>query len=86
MSGPEDSTGDRTSAPPACPRCGSARVAWILRGLPMFSDELQADLAAGSVVLGGCVVWPDQASHRCNACGLEFRTDGRPVRAEWADS
>jgi hypothetical protein len=32
--------------------------------------------------LGGCLVWPDQASHRCNDCGLEFRPEGRPVRVD----
>ena len=74
-----------SDAPPACPRCGSAKVAWILWGYPMLSQELEADVASGSVVLGGCVVWPDQASHQCNACGLEFRSDGRPVRAEEDD-
>ena len=85
MSDPLDFTEDRIDPPPACPRCGSENVAWILRGYPKYSDELEADLASGSVVLGGCVVWPDQASHQCNACELEFRSDGRPVRAEEGD-
>jgi hypothetical protein len=67
---------------PACPRCGSATVAWILRGDPAFSEQLESDLSTGRVVLGGCLVGPDQASHHCNACGLEFRTDGRPVRVD----
>jgi hypothetical protein len=57
------------------------KVAWILRGLPIFSEALDAELASGSVVLGGCEVWTGQASHQCKACGLEFRSDGRPVRA-----
>ena len=82
MSDPLDLEEERIDPPPACPRCGSANVAWILRGLPKPSDELEADLASGSVVLGGCVVWPDQATHECNNCGLEFRSDGRPVRTE----
>ncbi len=70
---------------PACPQCGSSNVAWILRGYPMFSPELEADLASGSVALGGCTISPGQASHRCNACELEFRSDGRPVRVEQDD-
>lgn len=82
MSDPLDSTEERIHPPPACPQCGSANVAWILRGYPKFSEELEADLASGSVVLGGCMVEPDQATHQCNACELEFRSDGRPVRAE----
>ncbi len=67
-------------ATPACPRCGSADVAWILRGYPMIDDELRADLAAHRVILGGCLVWPDQSDHRCRACRVEFRADGRPAR------
>ena len=76
-------TADRTAdATPACPRCGSASAAWILRGDPAFSADLEADLASGTVVLGGCMVWPDQATHQCNACEFEFRPDGRTVRTE----
>lgn len=67
---------------PACPRCGSSAVAWFLRGYPAFSPKLESDLEAGRVVLGGCLVGPEQASHRCNACGLEFRSDGRLVQAD----
>jgi len=48
----------------------------------MFSDELEAELASGNIVLGGCLVWPDQGSHQCNRCGLEFHLDGRTVVAE----
>jgi hypothetical protein len=80
MTKPTDSAEHGTSLPPACPRCGSVKVGWILRGLPILSEALDAELASGTVVLGGCVVWTDQASHQCNACGLEFRSDGRPVR------
>jgi rubredoxin len=82
VSDPSGPTKDRIEARSACPRCGSAKVAQILWGYPRFSEELEADLAAGRVVLGGCMVGPDQASHACTACGLEFRSDGRPVRAE----
>jgi hypothetical protein len=70
---------------PACPRCGSSEVAWILRGEPAMSDRLQADLDAHRVILGGCLVWPDQSDHRCRACRLDFRGDGRPVRVPGAD-
>ena len=79
MSDPLDFEEERIDPPPACPRCGSANVAWILRGLPKPSDELEAELASGSIVLGGCVVEPDQATYLCNACWLPFRSDGRPV-------
>ena len=50
-----------------------------------MSDELQADLDGHRVILGGCLVWPDQSDHRCRACGLDFRADGRPVRVPGDD-
>ncbi len=37
----------------------------------MYSEELFADVNAGRVVLGGCLVTDDDPSHRCNQCGLE---------------
>jgi hypothetical protein len=53
--------------------------------MPALSDQLEADLAAHRVVLGGCMVGPDQPDLSCSACGLEFRTDGRApvVDPEW---
>ena len=63
-----------------CPRCGSGHVGRILRGEPAVDAELEADLRAHRVTLGGCLVWEDQSDRRCNTCGLEFRADGRPVR------
>lgn len=73
------STREARPPEPACPRCGSVDVAEILYGLPAFDDGLEADLAAGRVVLGGCLVWDEQPDLACNACGLEFRTDDEPV-------
>ena len=73
----ENLNGERAMA--ACPRCGSADVAWILRGYPAFSQELDADLLAGRVILGGCLVWDEQSDHLCKACGIPFREDGRAV-------
>ncbi len=64
----------------ACPRCGSPGVAGILYGYPAFDDHLLAELEAGRLALGGCLVWQGQPDSSCNACGLEFRSDGGPVR------
>ena len=61
-----------------CPRCGSRETVRIQYGMPAHSDRLAADLEAHRVVLGGCMIWPDQPDHSCSACGLEFRADGRP--------
>ena len=62
-----------------CPRCRSHEIAKIQYGMPAFSKRLEADLAAHRVVLGGCMVWDEQADRSCTACGLEFRADGRPL-------
>ena len=63
----------------ACPRCGAADVARILYGYPAPEAELEADLEAQRVVLGGCLVWSGMADRHCTACGLEFRSDGEPA-------
>ncbi len=82
----EPMTRQRQKTRPPCPRCGSGDVAWILRGYPAMDEELDADLDARRVILGGCLVWPDQSDHRCNTCGFEFRKDGRPVRIPEGDA
>ena len=56
-----------------CPRCASRNVARILRGYPIFSDDLQARLDQGELVLGGCLVMGDDPDFRCHTCGHEFR-------------
>ena len=55
--------------PRRCPRCGSARVAAILWGLPAGSPALDRDLEAGRVVLGGCCVGDDDPAWECADCG-----------------
>jgi hypothetical protein len=62
----------------ACPRCGSRAIARVQYGMPALSDQLEADLAAHRVVLGGCMIGPDQPDRACTVCGLEFRADGWP--------
>ena len=65
--------GTAVSEPPTtCPWCGSTDVAWYLWGMPGFSEELEADLAAGRIAIGGCCIGPVDPSHRCNACGRDF--------------
>jgi len=63
--------------PIKCPVCGGKPVASILWGMPIFSDELQAMIDAGKVVLGGCC--PGPADWQCTHCGQEFarRQDGK---------
>lgn len=56
----------------ACPRCGSRKTARILYGEPAPSPTLDDDIAAGHVVLGGCVVDEHPPQYRCGTCGGEF--------------
>ncbi len=58
-----------------CPRCGSKDVAEILRGLPVFSEELEKALADHKIILGGCCITGNDPSAHCNACGKDF---GKP--------
>ena len=60
-----------------CPQCGSSNVAAIMYGLPDFNDELERELEAGRVVLGGCVISGEDPKWQCNECehqwgSLEF--------------
>lgn len=53
--------------PKACPACGSADVARIMYGFPTseaFDDP--------TIVLGGCVVWPDSPAFACRGCEHEW--------------
>jgi HNH endonuclease len=42
--------------PSRCPYCNSNRLAEIMYGEPIFSDELEEALGDGRIVLGGCCV------------------------------
>jgi len=43
-------------------------VATILYGCPDFSDELEAKMAAGKIVLGGCCQLLDDPKWQCADC------------------
>ncbi len=58
-----------------CPRCGSKDVAEILRGMPVYSEELKQAIADHKIILGGCSVTGSDPSAHCNACGKDF---GKP--------
>lgn len=58
--------------PSTCPKCGSIRIARYLYGEPMFSDQLQADLDAGKIVLGGCIITGDDPKWKCMECETEI--------------
>ena len=54
--------------PSKCPKCGSARVAKILYGMPIGLDGIGADLDAGKIVLGGCELTGDDPAWQCLDC------------------
>lgn len=58
--------------PIICPKCGRKPVARILYGMPEFSEQLNADMAAGKIVLGGCVVTDDDPDWQCTQCGQQI--------------
>lgn len=70
----EGRTADPAAGVPSrrCPQCGSRSVARIVYGEPPADAELDAEIRAGRIVLGGCVVAEDQPEHRCLDCGKEF--------------
>jgi len=61
-----------TRRPRVCPVCGSERVAEILWGMPAFSEDLQKDLDAGKIVLGGSCLIGDEPTWQCADCGTDF--------------
>ena len=58
--------------PSVCPKCGSKRIARYLYGMPMFSDQIQSDLDAGKIVLGGCELTGDDPAWKCLECETEI--------------
>jgi hypothetical protein len=54
-----------------CPKCASQRVAEIYYGFPAF-EEIEADLRAERIVLGGCVIGENDPQWRCLNCNHEF--------------
>ncbi len=56
--------------PKRCPRCGAERIARIQYGMPIMNEQLEADLAAGRVVLGGCCEEIDAPAWCCTSCAL----------------
>ena len=57
-----------------CPKCGSKRVAPILYGLPVFSDELEQKLNNEELYLGGCCVSHWDPAFHCFECGKDVGT------------
>ena len=65
--------------PRKCPQCGSAKIANILYGLPIFSPELEKELKDGKIELGGCCISDDDPIWKCTECEVDIykETDKR---------
>jgi len=46
---------ESTIKPEVCPNCGSKSIGEILYGMPVFTPELEIQIAEGKIVLGGCI-------------------------------
>lgn len=62
----------------ACPKCNSAEVVQIVRGLP--TPEAEEKARQGKLALGGCCCWGDDrdTGWLCRACGHEFGSAWKP--------
>jgi len=58
--------------PKKCPKCGSDSIAEILYGLPAYDEQMERDLEAGKIVLGGCCIFDDSPRWHCNKCEHEW--------------
>lgn len=54
--------------PRKCLACGSKRIASILYGYPIFSEELGQKLEAGEIALGGCCISDGDPVWECADC------------------
>jgi hypothetical protein len=54
--------------PTICPACGSKKVAEILYGLKIYSQELRKKEKKGEIVLGGCCIIKGAPSWMCVRC------------------
>jgi hypothetical protein len=57
-----------------CQRCGSGNVLPIQYGLP--GPEMFDAAQRGEIVLGGCIVSPDNPDTHCGACAFEWQAHG----------
>ena len=64
--------------PKNCPKCGSAKFVGILYGRP--TTEAREARDRGEIILGGCIIMPDQPDWECTACGHQWFDVDDPAR------
>lgn len=70
----------RRRKPRKCPSCGHKPFGSILWGMPGMGEKMRADVEAGRVVIGGCLIGPDDPDWQCAKCGTAMWSDGRVSR------
>lgn len=60
-----------------CPVCGSEKIAEIVYGMPAFSEDLEAKIDAGEVILEGCCLPEGEPiyPYECRECNRRFGAD-----------
>ena len=64
--------------PNQCPKCGQGHLAEYYYGLPpmeadgKMSVEIRSRIAAGYLVLGGCIIVGDEPDWHCPRCNTDF--------------
>lgn len=66
-----------TPRPRICPDCREKRVVPIAYGFP--DSDVADEVRRGEVVLGGCLIEPENPRWLCRSCGHEFLSL-RPLR------
>lgn len=68
----------RTQQKPShCPWCGSARIALLLSGMPVFIPELESALDGGGIAIGNLSHAGDAPAWQCTDCFAQFFRGGR---------
>ena len=61
--------------PSQCPWCGSAKIALLLSGMPVFLPELENALDGGGIAIGNLGKEGDGPAWQCTECCAQFFRD-----------
>ncbi len=67
-----------TRKPSHCPWCGSAKIALLLSGMPVFIPELENALDGGGIAIGSFKNRSDGPAWQCTDCCAQFFRDSPP--------
>ena len=61
--------------PSRCPWCGSQKIAFMLRGMPVFFPDLEHTLEGGGLVIGSRKGGQEGPTWQCTECYAQFYRD-----------